>query len=95
MRLKAGTIDTGDAEKLVPITADWTIWLPCDRRYRWYAAVCHAVVIYVFIRQAQLPIRAKRHGQIRVPSVTLTAYKIAVALKAFVNCVHPNGGIVA
>ena len=78
------------AKKLIAVTADRAVRLARGGCYRRDPAVSYSVVVDIFIRQPQLPIRAERNREIGVPGVTFTADEIAVTVQIFVNCIQPH-----
>ena len=95
MCLELGTVHAGYAEKLIAITANRTVGLARHGSNRRHATVGDAVVIYIFIRQTQFPVRTERNRQIRVPRITFAANKITVAIELFINRIQPHCGNIA
>jgi len=94
MCLQPRTVDAGCAKKSAVIAGDRTVGLAGPNYDGGDAAIGDSVIVYIFIRQAQLPL-TQIHGEIGVDGKTLSPEEIAVVVNAFVIGVDAEGGVAA
>ena len=95
MRLQRGAVYARNAEEQPVITAHRCVGLARRSGDGGHAAVGHAIIICIFVREAELPILAEVNGKIRVPGIAFAINKAAVAFHFLIGCVDPYGRLVA
>ena len=95
MRLQRGAVYARNAEEQPVITVHRCVGLARRSGDGRHAAIGHAIIICIFVREAELPILAEVNGKIRVPGIAFAINKAAVAFHFLIGCVDPYGCLVA